>query len=284
MLYTHLKNMKKTLLIATMAAAVAAMVSCNPETYKKINYLQDVRRDTTMTMKVNKGVIIQPQDQLSIIVSSLDPKLSSQFNLSLSSYITGTEMSSSSGTHRITGYVVDNDGYINFPALGRIHAAGFNRWELQDRISEELADKGLLKDAIVTVEFMNFKISVLGEVTAPGSYSVVGDKITIFQALAQARDLTIYGQRDNVQVIREQNGRRHIYTLDLTNSDIFKSEAYYLQQNDVVYVTPSKVRAGQGEINENYFKSGSFWISLASISMTTVNFIIALSNRVKSSK
>ncbi len=284
MLYTHLKDMKKTLLIAALAAAVMALVSCNPETYKKINYLQDVHRDTTMTMKVNKGVIIQPQDQLSIIVSSLDPKLSSQFNLSLSSYITGTEMSSSSGTHRITGYVVDNDGYINFPALGRIHAAGFNRWELQDRISEELEDKGLLKDAIVTVEFMNFKISVLGEVAAPGSYSVVGDKITIFQALAQARDLTIYGQRDNVQVIREQNGRRHIYTLDLTNSDIFKSEAYYLQQNDVVYVTPSKVRAGQGEINENYFKSGSFWISLASISMTTVNFIIALSNRVKSSK
>ena len=91
-----------------------------------------------------------------------------------------------------------------------------------------------------------------------------------------ARDLTIYGQRDNVHVIREQNGKRQIYTLNLTDSNIFNSPAYYLQQNDVVYVTPSKVRAGQGEINENYFKSGSFWISLASISMTTINFIIAL--------
>lgn len=267
----------------TALAVLVGLASCNPETYRKINYLQDVKSDTTMTMKVNKGVIIQPQDQLSIIVSSLDPKLSSQFNLSLSTYLTGTEMSSSS-TRRITGYVVDNDGFIDFPALGRLRAAGLNRWELQDKISNELADKGLLKDAIVTVEFMNFKISVLGEVSSPGSYTVIGDKITIFQALAQARDLTIYGQRNNVRVIREQNGQRQIYSLDLTDSDIFESPAYYLQQNDVVYVTPSKVRAGQGEINENYFKSGSFWISLASISMTTINFIIALTNRIGSSR
>ena len=146
-------------------------------------------------------------------------------------------------------------------------------------MKRHIAGDGLLKDAVVTVEFLNFKISVLGEVASPGTYSVTGDKITILQALALARDLTIYGQRENVQVIREQNGKRQIYTLDLTNSGIFDSPAYYLQQNDVVYVTPSKVRAGQGEINENYFKSGSFWISLASISMTTINFIIALSNR-----
>ena len=275
--------MRKIFRFLVAAGLVMGLASCNPETYKKINYLQDVKSDTTMTMKVNKGVIIQPQDQLSIIVSSLDPKLSSQFNLSLSTYLTGTEMSSSS-TRRITGYVVDNDGYIDFPALGRLRASGLNRWELQEKISNELAEQGLLKDAIVTVEFMNFKISVLGEVSSPGSYTVIGDKITIFQALAQARDLTIYGQRNNVRVIREQNGRRQIYSLDLTSSDIFQSPAYYLQQNDVVYVTPSRVRAGQGEINENYFKSGSFWISLASISMTTINFIIALTNRIANSK
>ena len=283
MLYTHLKNMKKTLLIAALAAAVAALVSCNPETYKKINYLQDVRRDTTMTMKVNNGIIIQPQDQLSIIVTSRDPKMAVPFNLAVSTFYTGSELSSSGGaSQRITGYVVKNEGDITFPSLGSIHVAGLNRWELQDLIKDKLSDEGLLRDAVVTVEFLNFKVSVLGEVTAPGTYSVTGDKITIFQALALARDLTIYGQRENVQVIREQNGRRHIYTLDLTNSEIFKSQAYYLQQNDVVYVTPSRVRAGQGEINENYFKSGSFWISLASISMTTINFIIALTNRAKS--
>ena len=277
--------MKKILFALSVAAVLAGLVSCNPETYKKINYLQDVSGDTTMTMKVNKGIIIQPQDQLSIIVTSRDPKMAVPFNLSVSTFYTGSELSSSTGaSQRITGYIVDNAGDIQFPSLGTVHVAGLNRWELQELIRSRLSDSGLLKDAVVTVEFLNFKVSVLGEVTAPGTYTVTGDKITILQALALARDLTIYGQRDNVQVIREQNGRRQIYKLDLTDSGIFASPAYYLQQNDVVYVTPSKVRAGQGEINENYFKSGSFWISLASISMTTINFIIALTNRAQQNK
>ena len=276
-----MKKMKKILQILAFAALVAGFASCNPETYKKINYLQDIKRDTTMTMKVNRGIIIQPQDQLSIIVTSRDPKMATAFNLSVSTYLTGSELGSLGGNQRITGYVVDNDGDINFPSLGLVHAAGLNRWELQDLIRTKLDDSGLLRDAVVTVEFLNFKVSVLGEVTAPGTYSVSGDKITILQALALARDLTIYGQRENVQVIREQNGRRQIYTLDLTRSDIFNSPGYYLQQNDVVYVTPSKVRAGQGEINENYFKSGSFWISLASISATMATLIINIARYSK---
>ena len=268
--------MKNILRITLAVAFAAALVSCSSQTYKKINYLQDIEGDTSMSMKVNKGIIIQPQDQLSIIVTSRDPKMATPFNLSVAMYYSGSELSVAGGSQRITGYVVDNNGNIQFPSLGEVHVGGLNRWELQDLITSKLSDSGLLKDAVVTVEFMNFKVSVLGEVTAPGTYSVTGDKITIFQALALARDLTIYGQRDNVHVIREQNGKRQIYTLNLTDSNIFNSPAYYLQQNDVVYVTPSKVRAGQGEINENYFKSGSFWISLASISMTTINFIIAL--------
>ena len=274
-------------ILGTALAVVLAMafVSCNPETYKKINYLQDIDGGTTMSMKVNKGIIIQPQDQLSIIVTSRDPKMAVPFNLSVSTFYTGSELSSSGGaSQRITGYIVDNAGDINFPSLGQIHVSGLNRWELQELIKDKLADSGLLRDAVVTVEFLNFKISVLGEVTSPGTYTVTGDKITILQALALARDLTIYGQRDNVQVIREQNGQRQIFSLNLTSSDIFSSPGYYLQQNDVVYVTPSKVRAGQGEINENYFKSGSFWISLASISMTTINFIIALTQVGKGNK
>ena len=275
--------MKKILGTLCAAALLLGLASCNPETYKKINYLQDVSDNTSMSMKVNRGIIIQPQDQLSIIVTSRDPKMAVPFNLSVSNFYTGSELSVSGGSsQRITGYIVSNEGDINFPSLGSLHVADLNRWELQDLIKDRLSDEGLLKDAVVTVEFLNFKISVLGEVASPGTYSVTGDKITILQALALARDLTIYGQRENVQVIREQNGKRQIHMLDLTSSSIFDSPAYYLQQNDVVYVTPSKVRAGQGEINENYFKSGNFWISLASISMTTVNFIIALSNRAKS--
>ncbi|MBR1706860.1 MAG: polysaccharide biosynthesis/export family protein [Bacteroidales bacterium] len=272
--------MKKIVCILSLAAAVLSLASCDPQTYKKINYLQDIQSDTTMRMPVNKGIIIQPQDQISIIVGSMDSKLAAQFNLSVSTFMTGAELSMvGGGNQRITGYTVDNDGFINFPALGKIHVAGLNRWELQEKIKEDLADSGMLKDAIVTVEFLNFKISVLGEVASPGTYSITGDKITVLGALSLARDLTIYGQRENVQVIREQNGKRQVYVLDLTSSDLFNSPAYYLQQNDVVYVTPSKVRAGQGEINENYFKSGSFWISLASISITAANLIITLTRK-----
>ena len=274
--------MKKILKSLTLAAVLLGLVSCNPETFKKINYLQDIHGDTTMGMKVNRGIIIQPQDQLSIIVPRRDPTMAIPLTLSVSSFYTGSELASSGGSsQRITGYVVNNEGNINFPSLGALHAAGLNRWELQDLIKDRLADEGLLKDAVVTVEFLNFKVSVLGEVASPGTYSVTGDKITILQALALARDLTIYGQRENVQVIREQNGQRQIYTLDLTSSSIFDSPAYYLQQNDVVYVTPSKVRAGQGEINENYFKSGSFWISLASISATMATLVINIARYSK---
>ena len=266
--------MKKILVTLTAAVLLLGLVSCNPETYRKINYLQDITQYTSMPMNVNKGIIIQPQDQLSIIVTSRDPKMAVPFNLSVASAYSGSEMISSGASQRITGYAVDNNGDIMFPSLGCLHVAGLNRWELQELVRSRLSDEGLLKDAVVTVEFLNFKVSVLGEVTAPGTYTVSGDKITILQALALARDLTIYGRRDNVQVIREQNGQRQIFTLDLRDSDIFNSEAYYLQQNDVVYVTPSTVRAGQGEINENYFKSGSFWISLASISATMATLII----------
>ena len=268
--------MKKIFGILAVAALVMGLSACNPETYKKINYLQDVTQDTSMPMKVNKGIIIQPQDQLSIIVTSRDPKMAVPFNLSVASAYSGSEMISSGASQRLTGYAVDNDGDIQFPSLGRLHVAGLNRWELQDMITRRLVEEGLLTDANVTVEFLNFKISVLGEVPSPGTYSVTGDKITIFQALALARDLSIYGKRDNVMVVREQNGERRIYTLDLRNSSIFDSPAYYLQQNDVVYVTPSDVRAGQSTINENYFKSGSFWISLGSLAITVTNLVITL--------
>jgi len=249
--------------------------SCSSTTWKNINYLQDIEEDTAMSMAINKGIIIQPQDQLSIIVNSSNRELASIFNKSVSTFYSGSEMRSTTGQH-ITGYVVDNEGSITFPQLGPVKVSGLNRWELQSLLEEMLHSTGLLKDATVTVEFLNFKISVLGEVASPGSYSVAGDKITIFQALALARDLTIYGQRNNIMVIREKNGERSIYTLDPRSSEIFNSPAYYLQQNDVVYVTPSNVRAGQSTINENYFKSGSFWMAMGSLGVTVANLIITI--------
>lgn len=275
--------MKNRLKLLLALSAVAFMASCNPKTYQNINYLQDIQSDTTMRMAVNKGIVIQPQDQLSIIVSHRDPELAATFNLPLVTYLTGSELASGRTTSsRIVGYIVNSNGDINFPVLGELHVAGLTRWDLQDLIAEELSSRNLLRDAIVTVEFMNFKVSILGEVSRPGTYSVSGDKITLLGALSLAGDLGIYGRRDNVQVVREKNGQRTVYVVDLRSSDLFNSPAYYLQQNDVVYVEPSSVRAGQSTINENYFRSARFWMSFGTTTLTVVNLIITITNRLKS--
>ena len=243
---------------------VVSAASCS--TYKKINYIQDAQLDTALTMIANQGILIQPMDMISIVVSSRDPELARIYNLPVVTYQAGSESSVSNFNQRLIGYSVDNDGNIQFPELGTIHVAGLNRWQLAELIREKLSS--LVKDAVVTVQFMNFKISVTGEVTSPGVFDISGDKITIFEAISLARNLTIYGRRDGVYVIREQNGSRTIYQVDLRTVDMFNSPAYYLQQNDVVYVEPNKVRAGQSTINENTFSSVGFWMSVGSFLMS----------------
>ena len=271
--------MKLKRLLAIMAV-VAVAAGCSPTTYQQIDYLQDLSEDVSLNMRENMGIVIQPQDQLSIIVSSRNPELSAALNKPTASYQAGSEIATTSyGTYRIVGYVVDNSGDLEFPMLGSIHVAGLTRWELQEMIKNKIISEGIILDPLVTVEFMNFRISVMGEVNSPGTYNVTGDKITLLGALALAKDLTIFGRRDNVTVIREQNGKRNVYKVDLRNSALFDSPAYYLQQNDVVYVYPNSVRAGQSTINENYFKSGSFWISLSSVAITVTNLILTLTVR-----
>ena len=169
--------------------------------------------------------------------------------------------------------MVDNEGYIDFPILGKIKASGLSRWQLQEHITQALAEKKMLTDGLVTVEFMNFKVSILGEVTNPGTYTINSDKVTVLEAIAMAKDLIICGERDHVYVIREENGQRKSYQLDLRSADIFKSPAYYLKQNDVVYVQPNSVRAGQSTINQNAMKSVSLWISIASL-LTSIGVLV----------
>lgn len=268
--------MKKIFQFCVLATLVFSAASC--DTWKKINYLQDIEETTSMPMVDHQGIVIQPKDQLSIVVSCRVPELAAQFNLPIVSYAAGSEIASTAGgaSQRLSGYVVDNDGFINFPQIGRLEVAGLTRWELQNKIAEEISSRGFVNDPVVTVEFMNFRISILGEVARPGTYTITGDKVNLFQALSLAGDLTIYGERPTVKVTREQGGERTVFVLDLRDSEIFKSPAYYLQQNDIIYVVPNSVRAGQSTINENYFKSGSFWISLSSVSMSLVTLIVTL--------
>lgn len=266
--------MKKIFVRLSILLALLVVSAASCSTYKKINYIQDAQLDTALTMIANQGILIQPMDMISIVVSSRDPELARIYNLPVVTYQAGSESSVSSFNQRLIGYSVDNDGNIQFPELGTIHVAGLNRWQLAELIREKLSS--LVKDAVVTVQFMNFKISVTGEVTSPGVFDISGDKITIFEAISLARNLTIYGRRDGVYVIREQNGSRTIYQVDLRTVDMFNSPAYYLQQNDVVYVEPNKVRAGQSTINENNLKSVSLWVSIGSFLSTLATLFISL--------
>ena len=141
-----------------------------------------------------------------------------------------------------------------------------------------LIDGGYLSDAVVTVEFMNFKVSVMGEVTSPGTFTVEGDKVTVLQALALARDLTIFGRRDNVSVIREENGQRTIYQINLTDVNMFKSPAYYLQQNDVIYVEPNEEKARQSTVDDKGLRLTSIAVSSASVLLSLISIILTVVN------
>ncbi|WP_417128285.1 polysaccharide biosynthesis/export family protein, partial [Phocaeicola sp.] len=158
-----------------------------------------------------------------------------------------------------------------FPILGKIHVVGMTRMELTNYIKRRLIDEDYIKDPIVIVKFLNFKVSVVGDVGSPGVINVNSDRITIFEAISQAGDLAITGRRYNVTVIREENGERVPYYLDLRSKDVFKSPCYYLQQNDLVYVEPNKNKTRQG--NTNQYNNITTWTTLLSFVMSIVTLI-----------
>ena len=238
---------------------------------KKVVYLQDVVPLKQQDIEQKYEVYIHNDDLLAIMVNSKNPELALPFNRPMVTYQLGSE---SGGQQRVLGYLVDTNGDIDFPILGKLHVAGLTRLQLTDMIKQRLIDEDLIKDPIVTVQFLNYKVSVMGEVNRPGSFNISGDRITLLEALSMAGDLTIYGRRDRVAVIREKDGKRTILMHDLRSSDIFNSPCYYLQQNDIVYVEPNKAKAGQSEINQN--KSVGVWLSAASILVSIASLIVTL--------
>lgn len=257
------------------AACMILMLASSCTTVKDIAYFQDKAVDHPEKIDMHAGIVIQPKDMISIVVSSRNPELAPMFNLPVVSYQAGSEVVNS-GSQRLMGYVVDNDGCIDFPVLGKLQVAGLTRWQLSDMIKGELTEQGLLNDAVVTVEFMNFKVSVMGEVNAPGTYTVEGDKITILQALSLAGDLTIYGKRENVTVIRELDGKRTFYNVDLCSVDLFKSPAYYLQQNDIIYVEPSEIKARQSTLDDKGLRMTSIAISSGSLLISVATLLVSI--------
>ncbi len=241
--------------------------------YKKVPYIQN-SADVDLTQGAGLyDARIMPKDYLTITVNlPKDPEAVRMFNISISgaattNSVTGTTNFSSMSS--LQSYLVENDGTIDFPLLGRINVAGKTRLELQDFIVDKICPTYVVEKPIVLVTISSFKISVLGEVNGPGQYTISNGKVNIFEAVAMARDLTVYGRRDNVKLIRElANGEKKIVELDLNDASIINSPYYQLQQNDILYVTPNKAKAkssGIGAETSLWFTSTSIVISIASL-------------------
>lgn len=282
--------MKKSILklLPVTAAAVMLLAGCGAP--KNLVYLQDVEDGSVINTVPVSPIRLKPMDQISIIVNGLDPQVSAMFNLPYYTRRIGDSQSlnSSSGNmgnvssnNQIAGYTVDAEGNINFPVLGKIYVQGLTRAETSEHIKTLLVESRQIKDPVVTVEFLNLGFSVLGEVARPGRYRIDKDEFTVFDAISLAGDLTINGQRQDITLIRDSGtDREQIYTFDLTRSSgVYSSPAYYIQQGDLIYVTPNEKRLRESTVLGNNVLTPSFWISLVSSTTSIITSIVLLLNK-----
>lgn len=261
-------DMRHTLLIALLAAG--CLSSC--VTQKQMAYFKSVDAASADSVNTRFHAAEEPRiaigDQLLITVSALDPDAAAPFNLPFVTYMApGSETAST--TPNVQSYIVDKDGYINFPVLGTLHLAGLTKSEAVSLLTDTLAP--LLRKPIVNIRFMNWHVTVMGEVNRPGRYAVTDERITILDALAMAGDMTVYGQRDNILLTRENNGKLEFARLSLNNEEIFTSPYFYLQQNDVLYIEPNKVRAVNSQNLSLYLSMVTTLGSLATVIVSVIN-------------
>mgnify|MGYP002559438054 CR=1 FL=1 len=233
---------------------------------KKVVYLQDIKVDKRVKAACEYRTVIHVDDLLSIIVSCDDIEAALPFNTPMIGL--GKEVTSGNQQAAL-GYLVDKEGYVDFPVLGKLQVDGISRNELADMLKEKLS--GYLKNPIVTIQFQNFKVTVLGEVKNPGCYQVSSERVSLLDALGMAGDLQINGKRKNVLIMREQGNEKVFARVDLTSSDYINTPFFYLQQNDVVYVEPNKGRIAGGN-------AGTFLPYVLS-SLSTLIAVISLITR-----
>ena len=252
---------------------LGALLLASCATNKRAAYIQQVQTDIPTAIEQDYQIRIKPLDRLTVTINSKDPELAAPINAA-SSYnsLNGLSSYSSSSNGNLQILTVDKEGKIQLPIIGEIDCDGLTRNELAKKIENTIRENGMVHDPIVIIQFADVKFSVLGEVARPGQFSITKDRISLFDALAMAGDLTIYGQRENVALIREENGMRTVHYFDLKNPDILTSPYFYLQQDDVVYVTPNKYKAQAGEINQNR----SFYISLVSVAVSVATLLVTI--------
>ena len=250
--------------IFTVLAAALLLASCGGA--RKYMYLNDMQPGERYAVNFESTAVVHPNDRLDIKVNCKNPELAVPFNAQVGAYQVSPDGSvKSAGVDVTAGYRVDADGNIVFPVLGKINVGGKTLKEVSDIIETMIEDGNYIKSPEVTIEFLNFKYTMLGAINGKGTYTVDGDKVTLIEAIAKAGDLSKNARLDRVAVIRMIDGKYEIFYNDIRTAEIFKSPTYYLQQNDIVYVEPK-----HKERNERAWQTASFAVSLVSLASTIV--------------
>lgn len=248
-------NQKKSFsLLFTICLAVMLLTGC--ATIQKTNYMTDLQAGDALPVNVQE-IRLKPGDDIVVFVKTKDEVLTEIFNVA-------TPMAPTQ-----VAQTVDKDGNIEMAGVGKVHVEGLTRTEAAATVKRKIVEMYSANDAVVTVSFSNLKFSVMGEVNAPGNFDIEKDHVTLLEALSQAGDLTIKGVRENVLLIRQEEGQKKVYAIDLTSGkDMMTSPAFYIQQDDVIYVSGNKMRQREATVNGNTWTSSSFWLSLTSLAVT----------------
>lgn len=261
--------MKKIVRSIFVLLLIALVTSCSSS--KQVPYFQNIDQISLESSKGLYDAKIMPKDMLTITVITTDPKVAAPFNLSVQNTISSLGQLSM-GAGSLQGYLVDNDGNINFPVIGKLHVLGLTKTQCQDLIRQKVAPYlAESENPVVTVTMASYRVTITGEVNKPGVVPVSTEKMSIVEALAQAGDLTIYGKRDNIMLIRENaDGQKEAHRLNLNDANLINSPYYYLQQNDIIYVEPNKVRAQNSAIGS----STTIWFSFVGIVTSVASLLV----------
>lgn len=241
--------------------------SCH--TAHDVAYMQDLEGQSSITAVPTAAIRLRPEDKVQILVCGSDPELAASFNLQFAG-----NQHFGTNNNRTLGYTVDSEGNIRIPVLGTVHVAGLNREEIASLIENTLAERNLLKDPVVTVEFLNLAVYVWGDINHPCEIPITRNTLTLPEALSMAGDLAITGKRHNVLVVRQEGDHLVPYRVDLRSSqNLFWSPVYYLQQNDQIYIEPNTARTSQSTVNGRSFLTPAFWISMFTFAVSVVTLI-----------